>query len=209
MLPRGKCQPAAFILKLMFRCEASLGDSRIMDCFSPAFFTTSFWWLWQTTFAFRTWSSAAEMRRYTVHVFWRYGLFPDQPGNCVKKTMSECTGEEIISELCQHLKIMDREGDYFASANCIPCMMPFIDRQFLPRKPGDRPWVVPDGAANFAFIGQFAEVPDDCVFTVEHSVRTAQSAVESLLALDKEVSPIYEGQHEIHVLVNALSAIRR
>ena len=40
----------------------------------------------------------------------------------------------------------------------------------MPRKPGDRPEVIPDGAVNFAFLGQFAEVPHDCVFTVEYSV---------------------------------------
>ncbi len=52
------------VLKLMFRSEESLGDPRIVDCFTPAFFGTNFWFLWQTTFAFQTRSSAAEMRRY-------------------------------------------------------------------------------------------------------------------------------------------------
>lgn len=27
-----------------------------------------------------------------------YGLFPDKPGNCVKKPTIECTGEEICEE---------------------------------------------------------------------------------------------------------------
>lgn len=395
------------MLKLMFRSEESLGDMRIADCFAPAFFNTTFWTLWQTTFAFQTWSSAAEMRRYcirfihllpgfnqlkgilrtvynqydsvtlpietwlkdrgvnfllqtcvtdvefdlrterksatairyadgggeqrieldagayvfitngsmvesstagsmsaapvlgskadagawalwarlaekstdfgrpstfcdhvdlskwesftvtlkdsrffdfmqtftgniagtgglitftdsiwlmsvvlahqphfrgqpeTVHVFWGYGLFPDKPGDRVNKKMSECTGGEIIEELCYHLKITDKEGEYFAGATCIRCMMPFIDSQFLPRKPGDRPRVVPDGATNFAFVGQFTELADDCVFTVEYSVRTAQTAVYTLLELDKAVSPVYQGHHDIHVLIDALSATRR
>lgn len=81
-------------------------------------------------------------------------------------------------------------------------MMPFIDSQFMPRKPGDRPQVVPEGAANCAFIG--AELPDDCVFTVEHSLRSAQTAVYALLNLDKQVTPIYQGHHDIHVLIDAL-----
>jgi oleate hydratase len=72
-------------------------------------------------------------------------------------------------------------------------MMPFIDSQFMPRKPGDRPQVVPKGADNFAFIGQFAELPNDCVFTVEYSVRSAQTAVDALLNLDRQVSPIFRG----------------
>ena len=47
--------------------------------------------------------------------------------------------------------------------------MPYITSQFLVRKYGDRPQVVPKGSANLAFIGQFAEVP----FTVKYSARTA------------------------------------
>ena len=31
---------------------------------SPHFFTTNFWYMWQTTFAFQKWSSAFEFRRY-------------------------------------------------------------------------------------------------------------------------------------------------
>ena len=38
--------------------------------------------------------------------------------------------------------------------------------QFLRHK-GDRPQVVPSGSNNLAFIGQFCELPDDVVFTVE------------------------------------------
>jgi len=395
------------MLRLMFRSEESLGDNRIEDCFSPEFFQTNFWMLWQTTFAFQTWSSAAEMRRYfirfmhllpgfyrlggilrtrynqydslvrpvekflraqgvqfrlgqrvtdiefelgaqhktataihvradgdserievaaddsvfitngsmveststgtmsappvpgskgesgswtlwerlaakspdfgnpspfcdhvdgskwesftvtledspffdymeqftgnvagtgglvtftdsswlmsvvlaaqphfigqpdNVQVFWGYGLYPDRVGDHVKKRMSECSGAELIDELCHHLHITARRDEFFAGANCIPCMMPFIDAQFMPRKPGDRPQVVPPGATNFAFIGQFAEVPQDCAFTVEYSVRTAQTAVFSLLGLEREVTPIYEGHHDIHVLIDALNATRR
>jgi len=69
--------------------------------------------------------------------------------------------------------------------------------------------VIPEGAKNFAFLGQFVEVPQDCVFTVEYSVRTAQSAVFGLLDVEREVSPIYRGDHDIHVLLNALQALTR
>lgn len=144
-----------------------------------------------------------------VWVFWGYGLFPDNEGDCVNKKMSDCTGAEIITELCHHLKITDKQHDYFDTANCIPCMMPFIDSQFMPRKPGDRPEIVPEGATNFAFIGQFSEQANDCVFTVEYSVRSAQTAVYSLLNLDKKACSIYEGHHDIQVLINSLNATRR
>ncbi len=395
------------MLKLLFRSEESLADARIVDCFSDAFFVTNYWYLWQTTFAFQKWSSAAEMRRYalrfihllpgfnqlkgilrtrynqydsiirpiekwltgqgvqfrlnsvvtdidfdlagetktatTLHVsqagapkrielaatdyvfitngsmvdgasigsmtraptleagsdtgswalwqklaakspafgrpavfcgdidrskwesftvtledspffdfmetftgnvagtgglvtftdsswrmslvlaaqphfigqpenvdvFWGYGLYPDNVGDYVKKRMADCSGAEIVREVCHHLRITDRYDEFFSNANCIPCMMPFIDSQFMPRQPGDRPKVVPAGARNFAFIGQFAELPQDCVFTVEYSVRSAQTAVFTLLALAREVTPIYEGHHDIQVLMDALAATRR
>jgi myosin-crossreactive antigen len=64
--------------------------------------------------------------------------------------------------------------------------MPFITSQFMPRVKGDRPDVVTAGAKNFAFIGQFCEIPDDVVFTVEYSVRSALMAVYTLLDIKKE-----------------------
>jgi len=50
----------------------------------------------------------------------------------------------------------------------------------MPRQMGDRPPVIPRGARNFAVIGQFCEIPHDCVFTVEYSVRSAWMAVHGL-----------------------------
>ncbi len=46
--------------------EAALDDLSIEDWFasSPHFFTTNFWWMWKTTFAFKEVSSVAELRRY-------------------------------------------------------------------------------------------------------------------------------------------------
>ena len=93
------------------------------------------------------------------------------------------------------------------TANCIPCMMPYITSQFLVRAEGDRPAVVPKGARNFAFLGQYCEIADDVVFTVEYSVRSAQIAVFALLDLDKKVSQIYKGQHDPSVLFNSVKAM--
>ena len=88
-------------------------------------------------------------------------------------------------------------------------MMPFITSQFMPRVKGDRPEVVPTGTVNVAFIGQYCEIPDDVVFTVEYSVRSAQTAVYSLLKLNKDVPPIYKGQHDIRVICDAFLAMMR
>lgn len=147
-----------------------------------------------------------------IKVFWGYGLYPDRLGNHVKKKMSECNGEEILEELWHHLKIQDlmkpvvEAGDV---VNCIPVAMPFIDSLFMPRAVGDRPKVLPDGASNFAFLGQFAEQPKDCVFTVEYSVRCAQTAVYGLFETDKEVIPVYDSIYKPEVLIRAMKAISK
>ena len=86
-----------------------------------------------------------------------------------------------MTELLGHLRADAQLDDILKSCICIPCMMPFITSQFLCREKGDRPKVRPEGAKNFAFVGQFCELLDDVVFTVEYSVRSAQTAVYSLL----------------------------
>jgi oleate hydratase len=144
-----------------------------------------------------------------ILVFWGYGLFPDRVGNFVNKPMSDCSGEEILRELFQHLKLGDQAQAIIDAANCIPCLMPFITSQFMPRVKGDRPDVVPVGAKNFAFIGQFCELPDDVVFTVEYSVRSALTAVYSLLDIKQEIPPVFKGQHDVGVLFNALKTMHR
>lgn len=139
-----------------------------------------------------------------VDVFWGYALFGDRTGDSVKKKMSECSGEELLAELSHHLRLGDRATKFFAGANCIPCMMPFITSQFMPRQAGDRPEVVPKQAKNFAFLGQFTEIPRDCVFTVEYSIRSAQRAVYKLLNLKQQEKAIYRGDRNPAVLWRAL-----
>lgn len=59
----------ALLTKLMMMPESqeqSLNDISIQEWFknSPHIFSTNFWWMWQTTFAFKKSSSAMELRRY-------------------------------------------------------------------------------------------------------------------------------------------------
>ncbi len=56
------------LARLAEASEDKLGDSRITDWLSPAFFETNFWYMWQTTFAFQPWHSAVELKRY-LHRF--------------------------------------------------------------------------------------------------------------------------------------------
>jgi oleate hydratase len=142
-----------------------------------------------------------------VQVFWGYGLFVDVPGNFVKKPMSACTGREIMTEILGHLNLEAHTARILDSCVCIPCMMPFITSQFLPREAGDRPQVVPKGSLNLAFIGQYCELPDDVVFTVEYSIRSAQTAVYSLLDLDRKPPSVYEGKFNPRILKEAFCAL--
>jgi oleate hydratase len=144
-----------------------------------------------------------------VQVFWGYGLFPDRVGDFVGKPMLECSGEEILRELCGHIGF--EYDSVFGSANCIPCILPFIDSQFQPRVRGDRPLPVPHSSRNLGFIGQFVEIPDDVVFTVEYSVRAAQQAVYGLLGLDEKAIPaVHRYGRTMRVRLQALrTAYRR
>jgi oleate hydratase len=138
-----------------------------------------------------------------VNVFWGYGLFVDKPGDFVKRPMSACSGRELMTEILGHLRLEADASDILAKSTCIPCMMPFITSQFLRRRQGDRPPVVPERSKNLAFIGQFCELPEDVVFTVEYSVRSAQSAVYALLGLKRSPPPVYKGNHDPRVLLRA------
>lgn len=137
-----------------------------------------------------------------VKVFWGYGLYPDNIGDFVKKKMSDCTGEEILTELLHHLKFEKDMDAIIQSANCIPCMMPYITSQFMPRAIGDRPQVIPQGSTNLAFIGQFCEIPEDVVFTEEYSVRAARIAVYGLLGVNKPIVPVSQYQYDVRTLFN-------
>lgn len=144
-----------------------------------------------------------------VKVCWGYGLLPNEVGNYVPKKMSECSGEEILTELCSHLHFTEETPRILKTSTCIPVMMPFITSQFLVRAPGDRPQVVPPGSTNLAFVSQFCEQPEDVVFTVEYSVRAAQTAVYRLFGIDKPIPPIYKGEYDLRVLLEDLAVMLR
>lgn len=137
-----------------------------------------------------------------VQVFWGYALHPDRIGDFVAKPMSDCTGEDILRELCGHLNFDYDET--FAKANCIPCRMPYITSMFMPRANEDRPQPVPPNSHNLAFVSQFVEVADDVVFTVEYSVRAAMMAVFELLGIEKSIPPVSPHDHSVKVNFDAV-----
>ncbi len=144
-----------------------------------------------------------------VTVAWAYALFADKKGDFVNKAMSECSGEELFKELLYHLGVDPLAMQaYIDEVKVIPVMMPYITSQFMPRLQGDRPEVVPQGSVNLAFLGQFTEIADDCVFTVEYSVRSAMIAVYTLLNLEKNPPEIYPSQYDIRALAAASKTMK-
>ncbi|SFD33963.1 oleate hydratase [Clostridium uliginosum] len=144
-------------------------------------------------------------------IFWGYGLYTDKFGDYVKKPMRDCTGEEILTELLHHLHMEDQLEEIIDTViNVIPCMMPYVDAQFQPRKMTDRPNVVPKGSTNFAMISQFVEIPEDMVFTEEYSVRAARIAIYTLFNVkDKKICPVTPYKKNPRILKEALKTSYR
>ncbi|GAB3624774.1 oleate hydratase [Mariniluteicoccus endophyticus] len=143
-------------------------------------------------------------------VVWVYALFSDTPGDYVKKSIQECTGEEITQEWLYHMGVPVEDIPELAAtgAKCVPVMMPYVTSFFMPRKAGDRPDVVPPGAQNFAFIGQFAETSRDCIFTTEYSVRTGMEAAYTLLDVERGVPEVFNSTYDVRTLLEASARLR-
>ena len=146
---------------------------------------------------------AMEADTFTL---WGYGLFVDNEGDHVPKKMSQATGTEILTELVLQLGFEDILDEVLATTDVTTVMMPYASSLFSRRAAGDRPKVVPDRSANFAFLGQFTELDEDVVFTVEYSVHGAMHAVYRLLDVDKATPPIYHGLLDPAVGISVLQS---
>ena len=142
-----------------------------------------------------------------TQVWWGYGLFADCAGDFVAKTMPDCSGAEILTEVVSHLGWREELPALLEGANCIPCLLPYTTSQFMPRAPGDRPPVVPPGTDNLAFVGQYVEIPDNVVYTVEYSIHSAALAVATLLGTPHRVPPAYRGLEHPNALIEAIKRI--
>jgi oleate hydratase len=88
-------------------------------------------------------------------------------------------------------------------------LLPYSTSQFLGRAVGDRPAVVPAGSKNFAFLGQFVEIPHGIVYTTEYSVRGAIEAVKKFVEPSLKVPSMYFGQHHPLTVVDVARALAR
>lgn len=138
-------------------------------------------------------------------LIWVYALSTGKPGNYVKKPMRFCTGEEVSKEWLYHIGFGKDDIETLSkdACNTTTCYMPYINAFFQPRKNTDRPLVVPKGAVNFAFIGQFAETPRDTIFTTEYSIRTGMESVYTLLNVDRGVPEVWGSCYDVRELLKA------
>lgn len=141
---------------------------------------------------------------------WFYALTTNKEGNYVKKPMRECKGYEVAMEWLYHIGCPTDKIEEFAKNRCntTTSYMPYIDAFFQPRKNEDRPKVVVSGAVNFAFVGQFAETPRDCIFTTEYSIRTGMEAVYTLMNVERGVPEVWGSEYDLRALLNATYYIR-
>jgi oleate hydratase len=94
-----------------------------------------------------------------------------------------------------------------ASSICVPCDLPYVNSVWMPRRRVDRPRPVPARATNLGLFGQFAEVPQDVMFTIEYSARTAREAIHQPLRRGPAPPPVYQGQHDPAALFAALTTL--
>ena len=142
-----------------------------------------------------------------ILVVWVYALYMDKLGNHVQKKMPQCTGNEILSELCYHLGLENQLENVIKNTIVRTSFMPYITSMFMPRAAGDRPEIVPAGCTNLGLVGQFVETKNDVVFTVESSVRTGRTAVYKLLNSNKQVPDIAGAQYDIRHILKATKAL--
>jgi oleate hydratase len=137
-------------------------------------------------------------------VFWGYGLRGERKGDAVRKPMAKSTGVEILDELAHQLRLSPAQrATCFDGARVRTCRMPLITSHFMPRRVGDRAPLIPPKAQNFAVIGQFCEIPRECVFTVEYSVRAAWEAVHALTGEVKAPPSVVRSDRDPRVLLRA------
>jgi len=89
------------LLKLFFTRENYIYDLRIEDYFDKSFFKTNFWLEFQTVFAFQSWHSLVEFRRYLFRSF--HALKDYDTMKCIV-VPRYCYHDSIIKPIVRHLK---------------------------------------------------------------------------------------------------------
>jgi len=163
---------------------------------------------WCLTFVLNTQPYYQDQAKDVV-LWYGISLYPTKIGEFVKKPMTECSGREILEEMIGHLGFDKHKKKILDSSIVIPNNMPFITSEFLVRNTETRPPVIPANSTNLGLVGQYVEIPDDCVFTVEYSVRGAQTAAFALGNINKEPTPFQHVSRDLRVVFEAARALAR
>ena len=142
-------------------------------------------------------------------VAWGYGLHNENLGRFVKKPMHECSGREILEEVLGFLGIEKEKEEILDNSTTIPYYLPYGISQFLRRTNKDRPKVVPDRSENFAFLGQYTEIPKHSVFTTEYSIRSAMIACKKLVDPSFKIPKMYFSLRHPVVIIKVIKTLYR
>jgi oleate hydratase len=115
-----------------------------------------------------------------------YGMRLEAPGDHVPVTMLRANGRQLVDELIGQFGIDRSAVAVRMNTTARAVLLPYAGSPLAPRHPGDRPAPVPAGARNFAFLGQYVEIPGEVSFSMEYSVRSAMHAVYGLLGVGRE-----------------------
>ncbi len=143
----------------------------------------------------------------TARTVLGYGMRLDTRGDHVPVTLLQANGRQVVEELIGQLGIERGAAIVRATTNAVTVLLPYAASPLAPRSPGDRPRPVPAGARNFAFLGQYVEIPGDVAFSTEYAVRSAMHAVYGLLKVDREIPPIYSGLQDPDAARQALETV--
>ena len=122
--------------------------------------------------------------------------------------MTECTGNEIVQEWLYHLGISTRHIEELSRhIHCVPCRMPYVTSSFIVHDQSDKPLVIPKGAKNFAFLGNFALTSREISLTCEYQVRTAMEAVYTLLHLDRGIPEVFASEYDTRSFLSCVSSL--
>ena len=133
-----------------------------------------------------------------IQFMWFYGLHANNCGTCVKKPMTQCSGEEIMPRI-----------------TAIPVVMPYITSQFVEME-GDVVFTV-ETSVRTAMIAVYRMLhldrPITPLFQGQYDIRMVNVALKTLLGKDKievsdlpKVNPLKLPQ-TMHEIVNAINQI--
>lgn len=116
------------LVRLLAEPESFLGKKRIDQLFSYHFFTTNFWYMWATTFAFQPWHGAAEFRRYMKSFMHEFPRISTLSGI---KRMLYNPYESIVQPIVEWLKFKNVKFEIGCKATHLDFLQELAEEQIV------------------------------------------------------------------------------